>query len=57
MLRVTNTVANLFGEDRDAVALRERIKKEAQKHNLPSAEDLDKVEEERELAKKTEKVL
>jgi hypothetical protein len=53
MLRVTNTVSNLQGEDRDTVALRNRIKLEAQKHNLPSAEDLDKIAEEQKIKEQT----
>jgi len=55
MLKVTNTISNLMGEDRDAVALRNRIKQEAQKHNLPSADDLDIVAAEQEISEKTMK--
>jgi len=44
-----------MGEDRDAVALRNRIKQEAQKHNLPSADDLDIVAAEQEISEKTMK--
>ena len=54
MIRATNTNANLSGEDRDVVAMRNRIKQEATK-NLPSAEDLDKIAEEIEIAKQTSK--
>jgi hypothetical protein len=52
-MRVTNTVSNLRGEDRDVVALRDRIKQEAHKHSLPTEEDLDKIAEEQRIKEET----